>query len=381
MIIQSRNVWIGYQFLPLQIQIENGKITKILEYNSIQFDFDFEDKLILPGFIDIHTHGGYGVDFCDDSNSDFEVYTANVIKEGVTSFYATTVTSSKEVLLSSLKRLSNFMRTEYIGARMNGIHFEGPFISADFKGAQPEKYIIEPNVDSFKIFQEASDYNIKLITMASELDSQFEMLRYCQNNGIIISLGHSGALYDEVVKAYLNGAKSITHVFNGMTGMHHRIYGLAGAAHRISDIFCEIIADGHHVAWPAIHNLMKARNPDYNILVTDSVNIKGCKQGEYVLGGQDLELKSNDCVVLKGTNQLAGSVLSMNKALKNVIQNAQVPTEHAIKAVTSNPARLMGIDHVKGRICVGFDADFAILNNEFEVCATMISGKFAYMKD
>ena len=378
MIIQSERVWINQQFNPAQLHIHNKKIVKITSYNSHPVDHDYGKHRIVPGFIDNHIHGSYGVDTNDADSDGLINVMKGLVSEGVTSFCPTTVTQSKDVLVKALKNVAKVSQQTIKGAQIVGIHLEGPFLNKAFKGAQPEQHIIPSNVDLFKEFYSASQELIKIITMATELDTDFELTRFCVDRGVVVSIGHSSATYDEAMMAVAHGASSMTHVFNGMSGLHHRQYNLAGAAHRIQGVYAEIIADGNHVAWPAIYTLMMAKGPYHNILITDALSVKGIPHGNYELGEQKIEVKEDGSAYLKGTNTLSGSTLRMNIGLKNLVEYAQVPFQYALNAATINPATLLNLGHRKGKLAYNYDADFVVLDQDYEVIATYVYGECVY---
>ena len=193
MIIQSKKVWIADQFMPAQIEIENGKIASVGAYGKKPVDVDYGDKRILPGFIDIHCHGAYTFDTNDAHEEGLRNWTKDIVGEGVTALLATTITQSEEVLTKAVANVAKVMEEGYEGAEILGIHFEGPYLDMKYKGAQPEEYIVKPTIEQFKRYQEAAKGNIRYITMATETDEDFALTRYCAENGVVASIGHSAA--------------------------------------------------------------------------------------------------------------------------------------------------------------------------------------------
>lgn len=379
MIIQSQRVWIQQHFIAAQIHIENHRITKISQYNEFPVDVDFGHHRLLPGFIDQHIHGAYGIDTNDANEEGLKTIMKGLVSEGVTSFCPTTVTQHPSVLSKALKNVAHVASQAIIGAQIVGVHLEGPFINVAYKGAQPEEHIIKADVNLFESLYQDSHQLIRLITMATELDHDHQLLKWCVDHGVIVSIGHSASTYEEALLACANGASCITHAFNGMSGLHHRNYNLAGATHRLQEIYAEIIGDGNHVVWPAIHALMMAKGPYHSILITDSLSVKGSPQGEYNLGGQKIEVRENGSAYIQGTNTLSGSTLRMNEGLRNLIEFAQVPVNYAINAATLNPANNLKLPH-KGRIAYGCDADLVVLDDNYSVVATYVLGQQVYTK-
>ena len=376
MIIQSKKVWIGGQFLPAQIEISGDKIQRVYAYGTKSAGEDYGDMAILPGFMDIHTHGSYGFDTNDAEPDGLRDWMKRIPEEGVTSILPTTVTQMPEVLTKAVANVANVIEEGYEGAEILGIHFEGPYLDMEYKGAQPPEAIAVPSVEQFKMYQAAAKGWIKYITISPEHDADFELIRYCAAKGVVVSMGHSSATYEEALMAIANGAPSMTHVYNGMTPLHHRSPGLVGAALRIRDIYGEIIGDGHHSHVGALNIFFQAKGRDRGILITDSLRAKHCPPGgDYQLGGHDIEIGLDGLARLKGTDTIAGSTLRMNKGLQVLIEEAGVPVDTAINACTLNPARCLGVDHREGKICAGYDADLAVLDRDYNVVKTWCRGK------
>lgn len=375
MIIQSTKVWIGGQFLKAQIEIDGDKIKRIYNYGEKAVDVDYGDKRIVPGFIDIHTHGAYEFDTNDAYPEGLRYWIKNVTAEGVTGICPTTVTQSKEVLTKALENVVNVVEEGYEGAEILGIHFEGPYLNKKYKGAQPEPYCITPDVEEFKYYQSVAKGMIKVMTMACEIDPDFALTTYASQNGVLVSQGHSGATYDEAVMAVAHGAMSMTHVFNGMTAFHHRDPGLAGAAMRMRDVYGEIICDGNHVNVNALNNFFMAKGKDYAIMITDALMAKGCPVGtRLIFGGNEIEVFPDGSAHLVELGNLAGSTLNVNRGLEILVEKAGVPFEYAINSCTLNPARAIKVDDRKGKIMAGYDADIVVLDDNYDVIQTYARG-------
>ena len=376
MIIQSKNIWIANQFIPAQIEINGNKITNIYNYNEKSEVYDYGEKKILPGFIDIHCHGAYGFDTNDANEEGLRNWTKNIVSEGVTSMLVTTITQSKKVLSNALMNVANVVQEGYEGAEILGIHFEGPYLDMYYKGAQPEEYIVKPTVEEFKYYQEISKGLIKYVTLAPEVDEGHKLTEYLFKNGIVVSIGHSGATYEEAVMAFAHGARSQTHVYNGMTPFNHRKNGLVGAAYRIKDMYGEVICDGNHSTPVALYNFFNAKGPNYGIMITDALMAKGFEAGtKFIFGGNEIEIYQDGSAHLVETKGLAGSTLRMNDGLRILIEKAMVPFNYAINSCTINPARCLGIDDRKGRIGVGYDCDLVVLNDDYSIYQTYCLGK------
>lgn len=375
MIIQSKKVWIADQFTPAQLELEDGIIKEIYPYNEKEVTKDYGDLKILPGFIDIHCHGAYGFDTNDADPEGLRKWAKGIVDEGVTSFLATTLTQSEEVLTNAVSNVAKVVEEGYEGAEILGIHFEGPYLNKAHKGAQPEEYCVKPNIEQFKRYQKAAHGLIKYITMAIENDEDYSLTKYCSQNNVVVSIGHSNATYEQAVQAYAHGARSMTHVYNAMTPFTHRANGLVGGALRIRNMYGEIICDGNHSTLAALNNFFTSKGPDYSIMITDSLMCKGFPVGtKFDFGGQEVVIYPDGSAHLVEAGNLAGSTLNVNKGLKILIEDALVPVNYAINACTSNPARCLHVDDRKGTIGVGYDADLVILDRDYEVVQTYCKG-------
>lgn len=375
MLIQSKKVWIADQFVAAAIEMENGKITGVYPYGTKEADVDYGDKRIVPGFLDIHCHGAYGFDTNDANEEGLRAWTKGIVSEGVTGFLATTVTQSEEVLTKAVANVAKVMEEGYEGAEILGIHFEGPYLDMVYKGAQPEQFIVKGTIEQFERYQKAAKGNIKYITMATETDDDFEFTKYLTENGVVVSIGHSAATYEQAVMAWANGARSMTHVYNGMTPFNHRKNGLVGAAYRLRTMYGEIICDGNHSTTAALNNYFMSKGPDYSIMISDALMAKGSPAGsKFIFGGNEIEIYEDGSAHLTATGGLAGSTLRLNEGLRILVEEAMVPFNYAINACTINPARCLGIDDRKGSIMVGKDADIVVLDTDYSVVQTYCKG-------
>ena len=376
MIIQSKKVWIADQFMPAQVEVDGSKIVSIGAYGAKPVDADYGDKRIIPGMIDVHCHGAYEFDPNYAEEAGLRNWAKNIVGEGVTAFLATTITQSEEVLTKAVANVAKVMEEGYEGAEILGIHFEGPYLDMKYKGAQPEEHIANPSIEQFEHFQAAAKGNIRYVTMATETDKDFELTKYLADRGIVVSIGHSAATYEQACLAYANGAKCLTHVYNGKTPFNHRANGLVGAAFRLRTMYGEVICDGNHSTPAALNLFFMSKGPDYSIMVTDALMAKGTPIGsKHIFGGNEIVIYPDGSAHLVEAGNLAGSTLKVNEGLKILIEDALVPVNYAINSCTLNPANCLGIADRKGSIRVGRDADLVVLDDDYAVIQTYCMGQ------
>ena len=377
--IRSSRVWVVSSFLACDLIIEDGIIQSVEASDpAVKPDIDYGDLRIVPGFIDIHTHGAYGFDTNYADPEGLKKWAKGVVSEGVTGFLATTVTDARETLLKAVRNVDAVASQDYEGARILGIHLEGPYLDMNYKGAQPPEAIVPPSVEEFREYQEASGNRIRIITLAPEHDSHFELTHYCRDHGVIVSMGHSDASYEQALLAAANGASSITHTYNAMRPLKHRENGMVGLALRLHDLYSEIICDCNHSTPDALHIFFNAKDADKAVMISDSLMCKGFAAGErFMFGGHEIEIYPDGSAHLVQEKNLAGSTMRMNEGLRNLVERALVPFDKAVNSCTVNPARLLGMDDHIGRICAGCDADLVVLNDDYSVRQTYCKGSAA----
>ena len=336
-----------------------------------------ENAGVLPGFIDEHIHGAGGSDAMDGNTKDLAIIAETVAKEGTTSFLATTMTQSKENILKAMRAVKEYREAAgEQGARIAGVHLEGPFIAAAHKGAQPLEYVAAPDAKTFDEYNAACGNAIKIITLAPETDGALDFIRHIVAQGTVVSIGHTGAKYAEVKAAMEAGATNVTHTYNAQSPLHHREIGVVGSALLLEDLYCELICDTIHVSVPAMQLLVKNKRADKLALITDAMRAKGLADGVSELGGQTVYVKGGEARLADGT--LAGSVLRMNRALQNMVEKVGVPLTQAVDYCTINPASTLKMENEAGSIAEGKRADFAVLNDKFDVLYTVRDGKIIY---
>ena len=356
------------------------KITdgKIVETDESDIDLrELDDKyMVVPGFIDKHIHGANNSDAMYPTFDDILNISKTIAREGVTAYLPTTMTQSKENIEAALVNIKKYIEKNVEeGAKVLGIHLEGPFISKKFKGSQHERYILACDINQIKYYQEASGNNIRQVTFAYEENGK-EFSEYLSSQGIVASIGHSDAKVADVLESVKHGVTSVTHVYNAMRGLHHREVGTLGGSLLADDIYCELIADLVHVSPPAIKILYKMKGKDKIILITDAIEAKHLPDGVFRLGGQEVYVKGDEARLASGV--LAGSTLAMNKAIKNFMKVTGIGLTDAIDTATINPARVLKIDKYKGSLKSGKDADFAVIDRDLNIYMTVRGGNIIY---
>ncbi len=336
-----------------------------------------DGAIVLPGFVDQHIHGAGGSDGMDGTVEDIAIIAKTIAAEGTTSFLVTTMTQSPENITKALSAVKTYRETDKgDGARVVGVHLEGPFIAAAHKGAQPLEYVKAPDIETFDKYNAASGNCIRIVTLAPEVDGAAEFIKHLSSQGIVASIGHTGAKYPDIEKAVELGASNITHTYNAQTALHHREIGTVGSAMLIDELNCEMIADTIHVSVPAMRLLVKNKPADKLTLITDAMRAKGIPDGVSELGGQTVYVKNGEARLADGT--LAGSVLRMNRAVQNLVEKVGVPFTQAVDCATLNPAKNLGIDSEVGSIAVGKRADFTVINANYDVLMTVRGGEVIY---
>ena len=366
----------GKGLVKTDIAFEDGKIVAIGKLDDVEPIFD-TDGVVLPGFIDEHIHGAGGADAMDGTEQALQTISEYVAKEGTTGFLATTMTQSPENIGKALKNVKTVReKGEYKGAEVLGVHLEGPFISPKHVGAQPLEYVAKPAPETFDKYNEISGGNIKVVTLAPEVEGGLDLVKHLAKIGVVASIGHTGAKFSDVEAAVAAGATNVTHTYNAQTPLHHREAGVVGAAMLIDELNCEMICDTIHVSVPAIKIFVKNKPHDKFTLITDAMRAKGMPDGLSELGGQQVFVKNGEARLSDGT--LAGSVLKMNVAVKNLVEKVGVSLTEAVDFASANPAKNLGLYDERGSIEVGKRADFAVMDKDYNILCTVIGGKVVY---
>lgn len=372
MIFKDFNVIFTDRIEKISIQTKG---TKIISMNP---DLSSDDEVIegngrylSPGYIDIHIHGAGNHDTMEGTFEALEAISTTLAKHGTTSFLPTTMTVSVDEIRTAVDAISK-AKGSVTGATIAGIHLEGPFISEHAIGAQNPKYVIRPTKESFMEMVGDHIDLVKNITMAPEVEGALSLAPFLREHGVNVSMGHTVATYDQALDGIHNGFNHSTHLFNAMSPFTHRNPGVVGAIFD-TDITTETISDGIHVSYPSLRTAYKVKGSDKTLLITDAMMACGMPDGIYSLGGQKVISKEGAARLESGA--LAGSILTMDKAVQNVFKNTPLPLYEVIKMASYNGAKFIGIDKEKGKIALNYDADLLILSEDLNVEHIFIEGR------
>lgn len=363
------------------ILVVDGIITKVVEdkYKEELVGervVDLGGKIVVPGFVDVHIHGCDGADMMDLSVESLKKMSKFLATKGVTNFLPTTLTAPKDELKKALACVGEIQNKDIDGANIFGAHMEGPYFDVAFKGAQDDRYMVKATVEELKEYLEVKEGVLKMMSLSASDDSYLEPIKYLRKNGVICSIGHSNGFYENVRKAVEAGLTHATHTYNGMRGITHRELGIAGGVLVSDEINAEVIFDGIHVHPKAVELVIRAKGVDRVELITDAMSATGLADGDYKLGKLDVYVKDNQAR-LKSNNSLAGSVLTMDKAFRNVL-NLGYSLFDAVKMTSTNACDEFGLN--AGRIQVGKRGDLAVLDMNKEIAMTVVGGKIKFEK-
>ncbi len=339
---------------------------------------DFEGMMLTPGFVDVLVHGGGGYGFADMKYEAMEQISSFFFKHGTTGMLAALYSKPEREMVADIKRIVDFVGKSK-GSNIWGIHLEGPFINPELHGAMKADYLWKPDVKGWNTLYDASKGLIRLMTIAPELTGVEEVMRAAATNDVVLSIGHSAATYQEVLNAIDNGAAHVTHMFNAMSPIHHREPGVALAALLHNELKIELIADGIHIHPAVMKLLYKVKGEGGILLITDAIRASGMPDGEYVFMDQKVLVKGDKAYLTDGT--LAGSTLTMEKAVRNMVRLVEVPITKAVRMASLNGAKVLGLEHHKGILAVGKDADLVVLDKDFNVHLTVFEGVIRYNRE
>lgn len=329
---------------------------------------------VLPGFIDVHVHGGDGADFMDATREAYERITCFHGRNGTTSMLATTMTAPREDITRAIAAVAEFRAGDMPGAALLGVHVEGPFVNTKWRGAQNPAYIVPPQPEWAEAWERDYPGLVKQITLAPEIEGALPFIKWMRERGIVVSSGHTDSTYEQIIEAADHGLNHATHTYNAMTGLHHRKPGTLGAVMTDDRIYAEIIADGHHVHPAAIRILARMKTPDRLIMITDAIAAAGLSDGDYSLGGLAVVVKDGVCR-LKDGDSLAGSTLTTIQAFRYLVREVGLSVPAASRCASGNPARQLGIDDRTGTLAAGKQADVLLLSPELELRHVWAQGR------
>lgn len=369
------------------ILVMNGKIAAVtegeIENNEVPV-IDAAGKYVSPGFIDIHVHGGGGHDFMDNTLEAFLKIARLHARHGTTSFTPTTLSCEKDALLKTLRLYEEADALNTDGAQFIGLHIEGPYFSIDQRGAQDPRYIRLPDPEEYTDIIKRSPV-VKRWSAAPELKGAITFGKFLRSKGILPSIAHTDAVYEDVIKAFENGYTHVTHLYSAMSGVTRRnalrFAGVVESAFLLDNMTVEIIADGVHLPPPLLKLVYKIKGPDKIALITDAMRAAAMPPGESILGALDNGLKvivEDDVAKLPDRSAFAGSVATADKLVRNMINLAEVPLTDTVKMITSTPAAIMGVADKKGSLVVGKDADIVIFDQDINIQYTIIGGNVVH---
>jgi N-acetylglucosamine-6-phosphate deacetylase len=364
------------------IVIQGSKIVAVGQQGKVDLPRGVREikaggRTVVPGFVDVHIHGAGGHDVMEGARESLEIITATVAAHGTTSLVATTVTASEKETRDSVAGIAHFILntsqypTRELSAEILGIHFEGPFISPARRGVHPAKWIVPPSPELLAELLREARGTAQILTLAPELPGALDLIAVARQAGLVVSLGHTDATYEQAQAAIQAGASHAAHVFNAMRPFSHRGTGVIGAVLTSPKVSAELIADGVHVDEAAMRMLVGLKTPERVILVSDGISATGMPDGKYQLGM--FEVKVSGGVARNAEGKLAGSTLTLDRALRNMV-TLGVPLPSALRMVTANPARQIGLGSRKGVLAPGADADLVFLDDKLEISGVMTRG-------
>jgi N-acetylglucosamine-6-phosphate deacetylase len=384
-VVTAERLWDGTRQLDRPIiVIDDGLIASISTRAAVELSgearvLDFAGSTLAPAFFDVHFHGAKGHDVMEGTPEAFAAIGGFLAEHGTGSYLATTVTAPLDATLWSLEALAKLVRQEPVEgqARLIGIHLEGPFLSHAKRGVQPAEHLLEPDIATFDRLFEAAEGQVRLMTLAPELPGAVELTAHATERGVRVSLGHSNATAAETRAAIAAGAVSATHTFNAMRPLDHREPGILGTVLTDDALYAELICDGIHVAPDAVKLWARAKGMARAILVTDSMSAAGMPDGTYQLGGFPVEV-AHGRAMARGV--LAGSVLTLDRALANFMEFTGAPLKQALRLLTVNPASMTGVGEDSGSLAVGQTASFVAVDEAGKLIGSVVNGKTVFLR-
>lgn len=337
---------------------------------------DASGLLVLPGLIDTHVHGTHGDDVMLDGAEGIRRISARFPQYGTTAWLPSTISARHEELMRAVRWCVDAEQRPAGGAEIVGLHVEGPYINMKRKGAQPAEGVRDPDFDEVRELLDAAEGRMRIMTLAPELTGGLELIRLLVSEGVIASLGHSDATYEEALGGIAAGATHATHLFNAMRPIHHRDPGLITACLNEPEVLAEVIPDGVHLDPRIVRLALRTKGPDRSVLITDAFSATGLTEGTHALGPHRVHVRGALCTLEDGT--IAGSILTMDRAVRNAMSFAGISRVEAVRMASLIPARVAGCAERKGSLEAGKDADVTLLDPEFRCRATWVGGRVAY---
>ena len=363
------------------LAVEDGRIVDVYSRSSKEVPanaktVDFGDAILAPGFLDLHIHGGAGLDVMRAPVSELPRLGAFEASHGVTGYFPTTVAAPMDATYAALERLADTIEGAQKdgangGARPLGIHLEGPFLSHKRRGVHPPENLVEPTVEIFDRMWQAARGHVRMLTIAPEIRGALEVIAEAAQRKVCVSIGHSDAELAQALAGVKAGARHATHTFNAMRPLDHRAPGIIGEVLSNDALTADLIADGIHVAPEVVKIFLEAKGPERAVLITDAISATGMPDGQYQLGPILVDVKDGKCT---SGGSLAGSVLTMDRAVRNVTKFSNWTLRDAVQAATLNPARAAGLSEDYGTLAKGAAADFVVLSPAGEVLKTVVGG-------
>ena len=372
--IINGKVYHDHAFHDLTLHVRNGKLELCSQAPAGAEMVDAAGKKIVPGFIDIHTHGAVGVDVNGASAEDLRKIGRFFVGNGTTAWLGSVLTDTVEQTEWCIDKFKAYDSVEgQDAAELLGIHLEGPFLASEYKGAMPEHLLRQGDAELLRHYQERAEGKIRYITVSPEVPGVSDMIPEAKKLGILVGIGHSGATYAQAMEAIDKGADLCTHTFNAMRLFHQHEPAIMGAVLE-SDVFCEMICDGLHLVPGSVRMLTKLKGFEKCVAITDSIMAAGLPDGNYHLGVNDVVVVDGDAK-LASTGVRAGSTLTQNRALKNLLRFTGKPLEQILPTLTENPAKLLKLDHRIGYLNDGMDADLVFLDENADVASVFVKGR------
>ena len=378
-LLKGGMVYQGHEFVRADLLMQEVGIKRIgteLSGADVQV-VDVTGKRIVPGFLDIHTHGAVGVDVNAATAEDYEKICRFHAEQGTTGWLCSVLTDTREQTMWCIEEYKRWKSLEHKGSRLLGIHLEGPFLSPEYKGAMPEHLLQKPNAQLVQEYQKAAGGEIRYITVSPEIEGMADFIPQLCDLGMVVAIGHSGADYETARKAIANGAMGATHTSNAMRLLHQHEPAIWGAVLEDDKVYCEMICDGRHLHPGTVRLIVKTKGIERVVAITDSIMAAGLPDGNYKLGVNDVVVVDGDARLADGGSR-AGSTLTTGKALENLLAFTGRPLEEIVPLLTENPAKLIGVYDRVGSLEEGKDADLVVLDEACRIEKTYVKGECCF---